>query len=342
MKFTRCFFIIFTILLYVNVCSVFAKAPNTPKILFTSLRDGNPEIYVMNPDGTEQVNLTRHRAADSDPVWSPTGEQILFVSNRNKTNDLYLMDADGGNVRKVFIKTARRQRPTWAPNGNKIAYYSVNVARGEMDIYIGSINGAVEEPVVSGIAPTWAPDNSEIAFIASDVFIPLGDEHKGIVLAETRFQFVNPRTHHVKKLTLPGFFYVFDPVWSPNSTKIAFTGIDLTAILPEDALKDDHNLLDEKAIYVMNRNGSGVQLIVDADGADLANPAWAPSGDVLVYQRRVGEERQLFKVTLSDGISEQLTHVGSNTNANWFDPMAGLPVSPQPQLLTTIWGELKK
>ena len=85
-----------------GVCQVFAEAPKTPKILFTSARDGNYEIYMMNPDGSEQVNLTQHPAIDLDAAWSPTGEQILFVSDRGGTRDLYLMDADGGNVRRVF------------------------------------------------------------------------------------------------------------------------------------------------------------------------------------------------------------------------------------------------
>ena len=59
--------------------------PTTPKILFTSARDGNREIYMMNPDGSEQVNLTQHPASDMSAAWSPTGEQILFVSDRQGT-----------------------------------------------------------------------------------------------------------------------------------------------------------------------------------------------------------------------------------------------------------------
>ena len=63
-----------------RVCQVFAETPTTPKILFTSTRDGNHEVYIMNPDGSEQVNLTQHPARDVSAVWSPTGEQILFAS----------------------------------------------------------------------------------------------------------------------------------------------------------------------------------------------------------------------------------------------------------------------
>ena len=86
--------------------SVWAKAPVTAKIAFASNRDGNSEIYIMNPDGSQQVNLTQHPAADFDPAWSPTGEQILFNSNRDGQWDLYLMDADGKNVQKVFANSA--------------------------------------------------------------------------------------------------------------------------------------------------------------------------------------------------------------------------------------------
>ena len=90
--------------LCVSVSSVFAKAPATAKIVFTSARDNNREIYIMNPDGSGQVRLTHHRADDAIPIWSPTGEQILFASDRDRfplSRDLYLMDPDGRNVRRV-------------------------------------------------------------------------------------------------------------------------------------------------------------------------------------------------------------------------------------------------
>ena len=80
----------------------------------------------MNPDGSDQVNLTKHRSDDISPVWSPTGEHILFASDREHkawgTWDLYLMDPDGSNVRKVFDKSARRSGPVWSPDGKRIAY----------------------------------------------------------------------------------------------------------------------------------------------------------------------------------------------------------------------------
>ena len=93
--------LVFIILLVLNtrIFPVFAKAPTTPKILFTSTRDGNRDVYTMNPDGSEQVNLTRHRADDQQAVWSPTGETDPFrLRSRWDARNLYLMDPDGSNV----------------------------------------------------------------------------------------------------------------------------------------------------------------------------------------------------------------------------------------------------
>ena len=65
------------------------------KIVFTSDRDGNSEIYVMNPDGSGQTRLTNNGAIDADPVWSPDGTKIAFWSERDGPAEIYVMNADG-------------------------------------------------------------------------------------------------------------------------------------------------------------------------------------------------------------------------------------------------------
>ena len=54
------FCVLSLMLLCTNVHPIFAKVPTTPKILFTSARANTYEVYIMNPDGSEQMNLTQH------------------------------------------------------------------------------------------------------------------------------------------------------------------------------------------------------------------------------------------------------------------------------------------
>ena len=123
MKMLRVFF--FSCLSLGLLCAASAKPLTTEKIIFSSNRDGNYEIYMMNPDGSQQERLTNHRARDLYPVISPTGEEILFVSDRGGERDLYMMRADGGGERPVFrTDPAYRSYATWSPDGKKNCLFS--------------------------------------------------------------------------------------------------------------------------------------------------------------------------------------------------------------------------
>jgi Tol biopolymer transport system component len=75
-----------------------AWSPDGAKIAFQSLRDGNSEIYVMNPDGSGQTNLTNNPAKDMQPSWLPGGTQILFKTDRDGSMyNTWVMNADGSD-----------------------------------------------------------------------------------------------------------------------------------------------------------------------------------------------------------------------------------------------------
>ncbi|MDA1193124.1 MAG: hypothetical protein O3A46_15720 [Candidatus Poribacteria bacterium] len=63
------------------------------------------DVWVMNADGTEQVDLTAHPAWDLEPIWMPGRDRIVFRSTRNGSNHLFVMNADGQNV--DFLTDAR-------------------------------------------------------------------------------------------------------------------------------------------------------------------------------------------------------------------------------------------
>lgn len=303
-----------------------AKAPTIPKIVFAKAHIGeNRDIYLMNVDGSELVNLTNHRADDISPVWSPTGEQILFASNREHRAwgnwDLYLMDADGSNVRKVFSKTAIRRRPTWSHDGKQIAYNYGEVANGF--VYIGTIDGEKEEMMAIGSNPAWSPNGEEIAFVEGGARKP------------KRISIFNMQTRQSKFFFPPKEpSWVGSPAWSQSGDKLAFTWFNRIEFRIEDAAL--------KTIYIVNRDGTGLQQIVE-EGTFASSPTWSPRGNDLLYNANdANKDLQIYKIALEGGAPIQLTEPETwNYKGDWFDPTYALPVALQPHLLTTIWGEVK-
>ena len=332
--------LIFSLILLVLMCGstfqVFAKSPTTPKILFTSTRDGNHEVYMMNPDGSEQVNLTQHPATDYSAVWSPTGEQILFTSNRSSVQDLYLMDPDGTNVRRVFKKKikARRQHATWSPDGKQFAYNYLDWDRRKSGLYLGTFGEEDVEPLPYGSSPAWSPNGSEIACSVSHA---LG----------SRLTFINVDTRD-REQPIPDKVLPWQslPSWSAAGDRLAISGNKhpIPAILDRDL---HEAWRDKTTVYIVNRDGTGLRQLVEEAGHDISVAELSPDGSEVLYVQEINGNEQLFKLDINTGVRTQLTHIGApfhqaNFQSDWFDPAYALPVSPQPHLLTTTWGEMKR
>ena len=141
-------------------------SPDGRKIAFTSNRDGNPEIYVMNANGSEPVRLTfSNGATSSAPDWSPNGQQIVFQSNRdfypafpNIENDpgseIYVMNADGTEETRLTFNVARDLDPAWSPNGKQIVFDSDRVIAQTKQVYVMNADGSDQR------ALTGAPGES--------------------------------------------------------------------------------------------------------------------------------------------------------------------------------------
>jgi len=100
------------------------------KIAFTSTRDGNAEIYVMDADGSNQTNLTNDSGDDTDAAWSPDGETLAFSSRRGARTGIWTMNADGSApVELTFPECPNQHRPqdtspVWSDDGTQIAFTS--------------------------------------------------------------------------------------------------------------------------------------------------------------------------------------------------------------------------
>jgi TolB protein len=144
--------------------------PKPCTIAFDSDRDGNQEIYLMDPDGNNLVNLTNNPGDDFDPAWSPDGSQIAFVSTRENSQGggqfIYVMNADGSGVRQLTLEHGN-EWPDWSHDGSRITYTHGN------DIYVINADGS-GQPVNLTNSPekdaqsTWSPDGSKIAWLSGD------------------------------------------------------------------------------------------------------------------------------------------------------------------------------
>jgi TolB protein len=146
-----------------------AWSPDGTKLAFTTNRDGNPEIYVMNKDGSGLRRMTDHPAIDVSPTWSPNGNQLAWVSDRTGNPKIYIMNADGTGQR-TLVGDAFSDRPTWSRGQfNEIAYATRNGPGYDIKIYSFATGEAitVTDGIGSNESPAFSPNGRHLAFTST-------------------------------------------------------------------------------------------------------------------------------------------------------------------------------
>src|SRR5215510_6269217 len=77
-------------------------SPDGQHIAFTSYRDGDDEIFVVDADGGNFRKLTDNNDEDTLPTWSPDGKHIAFVTTSEEYSKIYVMDADGRHQHRLL------------------------------------------------------------------------------------------------------------------------------------------------------------------------------------------------------------------------------------------------
>ncbi len=147
-----------------------AWSPDGSRIAFTSTRDGNPEIYVANRDGSNVKRLTNNPAIDISPTWSPSGTQIAFTSNRTGAIQIYVISADGIGTAQRVTTEAYCDRATWSPAPyNELAYASQNGPG--FDIHLMDLATRHVTALTFGEgtneSPAFSPNGRHIAFVST-------------------------------------------------------------------------------------------------------------------------------------------------------------------------------
>jgi Tol biopolymer transport system component len=151
----------------INTADDFAPAwsPAGWGIAFTTKRDGNEEIYSMDPIGHRTQRLTNSPAADRDPAWSPDAGFIAFVSDRDGNEEIYTLSARR-DLRRLTRDPGADRAPAWAPDGRHIVFESFR--EGNWDLYSISEDGTGVRRLTQSPAadqnPAYSPDGSTIVF----------------------------------------------------------------------------------------------------------------------------------------------------------------------------------
>ncbi|MCA9981769.1 MAG: serine/threonine-protein kinase, partial [Anaerolineales bacterium] len=145
-------------------------SPDGQKIAYHSLR-GTWEIFTMNADGTNQVNVTNNPADDSFPQWSPDGTRLAFHANRAGNQfDIFVINADGTNLVRLTDSPENEFGPAWSPDGTRLVYHAETDNDG-LELFVMNADGSDAQQITSGtgesIFGVWSPDGEWLAFHTS-------------------------------------------------------------------------------------------------------------------------------------------------------------------------------
>jgi Tol biopolymer transport system component len=303
------------------------------RIAFMSDRDGNWEVYIMDPDGANLANLTNSPSTDAVPVHRAGQDQLAFVSDRDGSAlDVFTMDLDGNNLVNLTQTPDRDEIPiSWSPGGDYLAFASNQADATQIFLIQASGQGLLNlsEREQAQTFDDWSP--------SADRFILSTVSESGIspVITDLNGEQHQPLTD--------GTYPAGGGSWSPDGQRIAFMAVppevsaidifvvdaaggeplDLTQSPSNDrfprwspdgsqiAFVTDRDGNSE--IYVMGADGSGLTNLTNHPASDAANGdfAWSPDGKRILFHSNRDDNLEVYLMN-ADG-SQQVNLTNSAT-----------------------------
>lgn len=253
-------------------------------IAFVSERAGRPQIFLMNVDGFDQVQLTSIPDGACQPAWSPDGERLLFVSPCRKKDAqypngaIYVMQAEGGSPQLHISFMGGVYDPDWSTSGIAFTYYTSN----RPSLWFATSDGSETKELSKSNAhdrqASWSPDGERIVYMntsrtgSKTIFWMFGDG-----------SFDGPNPDQVSRDVTAEV-----PDWSPNGDLVAYVA----------------NL----HIYVIMWDAKGynpTKLTIKGPNDD---PDWSPDGSWIVFESwREDGNHDIYRMTLNGGMQTRLT-----------------------------------
>jgi len=230
------------------------------KILFTSNRSGNNQLYMMNPNGTDIKQITSGEYWHNNGRWSPNANKIVCNTEEETTtagSEMVVMYSDGSN--RILLGWGSQM--CWYPDGSKIIFSYWQGA--EIGVYITTLhsiepNGENRKMISEKYAGTFtfSPDGIKIAFSVKPDSL-------------TRIVILNYPSFD--RPTYIGPQGPYGPSWSPDGTCITFSKKEISTELNDD-------------IYVMNSDGSNIRKITsNTSSRPYIYPRWSPDGEKIIF-----------------------------------------------------------
>lgn len=293
------------------------NAWSSKTISFTADLTGNLDIYIMDINLKNPVNLTNHPAADSSPAWAPDGSAFAYVSHRDGNPEIYVMDMANKESRRLTDNQATDIDPAWSPDGRWIAFAS-NQHRehaADTDIYIMDANGKKAQQLTNkgghNSTPAWSPDGEWLAFRTTL------DGIGGIHLMNAGGKKQRPLTQ----------VSATSPAWAANGKEIYFSS-------------DMFDNVKMPTLFAIDVNGENVRKLANPAHA-CEEPVESPDGQWIAYVSTQGGNKNLHLIRVADGEIQELTQdPGLEFSPTWVS--VGLSVSSSTQMQPTLWGILKQ
>jgi Tol biopolymer transport system component len=267
------------------------------RIAYSSVRNGQPNIYILNRDASEDLVPGGGRV-NSDPAWSPDGKALAF----DRDGAIWVRDDAG--TRQVS-KIGAASSPRWSPDGQQIAYSNVVGRTPNLgDLWLMNPDGQNQRPILDSSDPNAKPPDCFGVFLGS--WYPTGDRllYRG-ALSDGRIAICSAKTDgtDVKTIVMESSPTILDlgPALSPDGTKLAFA-----------SNRDGSN-----QIYIANADGSDPRKLLADTGQD-GDPAWSPDGLWIAFSSyRDGHSHIYMAHPDGSGLTQLTSGDGDDQNPAW-------------------------
>jgi len=254
---------------------------------FASNRTGNFEIWLMDWDGANQRQITRHNALSILPSWSADNERMVYTSFARGTSDMYIISRRGGARVRVPTGLNLNTSATFSPISNDIAF--VGSVAGNPDIYLVKDDGSNLRRLTHDSSiestPEWSPNGRQISFTSGRSGSP-------------QIYTMDAEGSNVQRISFEGEWND-DATWSPDGSQIAYTS-------------RVNGRFQIRLADLANRTSR----ILAGEGSN-EQPAWSPDGKWIAFQSNRSGRWQIYRMRVDGNDLLQLTFDGENKDPDW-------------------------